>query len=308
MSTTQENLKGMLYMTLAMGSFTMADLALKWACEILPTGQVIFILGIGCVALFWSVVSRNNEVVLTKIFFHPAVMLRTIGEAVAVIFIFMALIHSAFTSVSAIFQTLPLLMTFISFLFLGEKVGIHRLLAVVIGFVGVLFIIRPGVDSFDAYSLYAVVAVIGMAMRDVGSRLSPAGVSASMLALYGAMMFIGVGLVMMYFEGAKVPNTKANIYLVAMIVFSAFGSYYATAAMRVGEISVISPLRYTRLFFGLLIGVVVLKEEVDFTMLIGAAIVVLAGLYVWFREKYHPTASETETAATNKKSETAHNA
>jgi len=116
-------------MTLSMGSFTLADLALKWACEILPTGQVMFILGLGCCALFWSIVGRKKEKALTKVFFVPAVLLRTVGEAVAVIFIFLALIHSAFTSVAAILQTLPLLMTLISFLFLGEKVGVHRLVA-----------------------------------------------------------------------------------------------------------------------------------------------------------------------------------
>jgi drug/metabolite transporter (DMT)-like permease len=275
----------MLYMTLSMGSFTLADLALKWACEILPTGQVMFILGLGCCALFWSIVGRKKEKALTKVFFVPAVLLRTVGEAVAVIFIFLALIHSAFTSVAAILQTLPLLMTLISFLFLGEKVGVHRLVAVVVGFAGVLLIIRPGLDSFDIFSLYAVLAVIGMSMRDVGSRLSPASISASMLALYGSMTFVLIGLVMMYFGGVKMPTLEASGYLLAMILFASSGSYYTTKAMRVGEISVISPMRYTRLLFGMLVGVFILHEQVDLYMLIGSAIVVMAGLYVLFREQ-----------------------
>lgn len=272
-------------MTLSMGSFTLADLALKWACEILPTGQVMFILGLGCCALFWSITYRNQEKAFSPVFFLPAVLLRTFGEAVAVIFIFLALIHSAFTSVAAILQTLPLLMTLISFIFLGEKVGMHRLLAVVVGFAGVLLIIRPGLESFDVFSMYAVLAVIGMALRDVGSRLSPASISASMLALYGAMTFVAVGLVMMYFGGVKTPSLEASIYLAVMILLASSGSYYATKAMRVGEVSVISPLRYTRLLFGMLVGVFILKEQPDFYMLLGSAIVVMAGLYVLFREQ-----------------------
>jgi len=285
MSSTSENLTGMLYMTLSMGSFTLADLALKWACEILPTGQVMLILGLGCCALFWSVTQRNQEKAFSRVFFLPAVLLRTFGEAVAVIFIFLALIHSAFTSVAAILQTLPLLMTLISFIFLGEKVGMHRLLAVLVGFVGVLLIIRPGLESFDVFSLYAVLAVVGMSMRDVGSRLSPASISASMLALYGAMTFVVVGLVMMYFGGSKVPSLEASMYLIAMILFASSGSYYATKAMRIGEVSVISPLRYTRLLFGMLVGVFILKEQPDQYMLLGSVIVVMAGLYVLFREQ-----------------------
>ena len=278
-------------MTLSMASFTLADLGLKWACEILPTGQVMFILGLGCCALFWGVVRGKQEKALTRQFFIPAVLLRTLGEAVAVVFIFLALIHSAFTSVAAILQTLPLLMTLISFLFLGEKVGIHRTLAVTIGFAGVLLIIRPGVDSFDVFSLYAVLAVVGMSMRDVGSRLSPTSISASMLALYGAMTFVLIGLVMMWFGGAKMPTLEASGYLLGMILCASSGSYYTTKAMRLGEISVISPLRYTRLLFGMLVGVFILHEEVDQYVLLGSAIVVLAGLYVWFREQRHKRAS-----------------
>ena len=287
MPSSSENLTGMFYMTLSMATFTLADLALKWACELLPTGQVMFILGLGCCALFGTIVKRKKEKTFTRNFFIPPVLLRTLGEAVTVIFLFLALIHSTFTSVSAILQTLPLLLTLISFVFLGEKMGIHRILAVIVGFAGVLLIIRPGVDSFDIFSLYAVLAVIGMSMRNIGSRLSPATISAPMLALYGSMTFVVIGMVMMWFDGVKMPSLESSCYLLAMIIFASGGSYYATKAMRLGEISVISPLRYTRLLFGMLIGVFILNEEVDQYMLLGSAIVVLAGLYVWFREQHH---------------------
>jgi drug/metabolite transporter (DMT)-like permease len=287
MTTASENLKGMFYMTLAMAFFTLADLSLKWACELLPTGQVMLILGLGCCLLFGTMVKTKNEKVFTRSALMPAVLLRTVGEALTVIFIFLALINSAFTTVSAILQTLPLLLTLISFLFLGEKVGMHRLLAVAIGFAGVLLIIRPGVDNFDVYSLYAVMAVIGMSMRDIGSRLAPKSISAPLLALYGAMTFSIIGLVMMLSGGAQMPSIQATAYLLGLIVFTSGGTYYTTAAMRLGEVSVIAPLRYTRLLFGLLIGVFILHEEVDRTMLLGSVIVVVAGLYVWFRERRH---------------------
>lgn len=287
MPTAADNLSAMFYMTLSMASFTLADLALKWACELLPTGQVMFILGLGCCALFWTMIKRKQGKIISRAFFIPAVMLRTTGEAIAVIFIFLALIHSAFTTVSAILQTLPLLLTLISFLFLGEKVGIHRTLAVCIGFAGVLLIIRPGVENFDVFSLYAVLAVIGMSMRDIGSRLSPVSISAPILAFYGATTFVVIGLVMMAFEAAVMPSWEAAGYLLAMIVFASGGTYYSTLAMRLGEISVISPLRYTRLLFGLLVGVFILNEQLDSYTLLGSVIVVSAGLYVWSREQFH---------------------
>jgi len=73
-----------------------------------------------------------------------------------------------------------------------------------------------------------------MAMRDLGSRLSPNSISASMLALYGAMTFVVIGLVMMWFEGAKVPSLEAAGYLLAMILLASSGSYYTTKAVRLG--------------------------------------------------------------------------
>jgi len=96
-----------------------------------------------------------------------------------------------------------------------------------------------------------------------------------------------IGLVMMWFGGVKTPSIEASGYLIGMILFASSGSYYATKAMRSGEISIISPLRYTRLLFGMMVGVFILNEKVDQYMLLGSAIVVTAGLYVLFREQLH---------------------
>jgi drug/metabolite transporter (DMT)-like permease len=99
------------------------------------------------------------------------------------------------------------------------------------------------------------------------------------------MTFVLIGLVMMWFGGTKTPSVEASGYLLGMIIFASSGSYYATKAMRSGEISVISPLRYTRLLFAMLVGVFILDETIDNYMLLGSAIVVGAGLYVLFREQ-----------------------
>jgi drug/metabolite transporter (DMT)-like permease len=101
------------------------------------------------------------------------------------------------------------------------------------------------------------------------------------------MTFVLIGLVMMWFGGVKAPSIEASGYLIGMILFASSGSYYATKAMRSGEISIISPLRYTRLLFGMMVGVFILNEKVDQYMLLGSAIVVTAGLYVLFREQLH---------------------
>jgi drug/metabolite transporter (DMT)-like permease len=217
---------------------------------------------------------------------EPAVMLRTIGETVTTVFMVLALTYTSFTSVTVIIQTLPILLTLFSLLFLRERVGIHRLSAVVIGFFGMLVIVRPGTDGFDIFSLFAVLAVVGMCTRDIGSRLSASHHSSVRLAVFGAMAQVFAGLGFMLFEPApKWPPLIAWGHLFGMVALASFAIVIITQAMRVGELSAVSPLRYTRLLFGILAGVMIFDDQLDNYTISGSIIILLAGLYIWQREQ-----------------------
>lgn len=273
-------------MTLAMAGFTLADANLKLASETVSTGQITLALGIGGTALFWFMLARKGEPLFSPIFFEKPVMVRTLGEMIATIFIVLALTYSSFTGVTAIIQTLPIVLTLVSFMFLGEKVGIHRLSAVAIGFVGMLVIVRPGSDGFDIYSGFAILAVAGMALRDIGSRLSASHHSSVRLAVFGTLSQIVAGLGFMLFEPAPSwPSLEAWGYLFGLIAFASFAIVIITKAMRVGELSAVSPFRYTRLIFGLSAGVIIFDDKLDAYMLTGCAIILFAGLYIWQRER-----------------------
>jgi len=280
-------------MTLSMALFTLADANLKLASETLSTGQITLALGVGGTALFWFMLARRSEPLFSPVFYEPAVLLRTVGEMVATVFIVLALTYSSFTGVTAIIQTLPIVLTLVSFLFLGEKVGIHRMSAVIIGFIGMLVIVRPGSDGFDAYSLFAVMAVVGMSMRDIGSRLSASHHSSVRLAIFGTMSQIVAGVCFMLFEPAPSwPPLIAWGYLFGLIAFASAAIVIITAAMRIGELSAVSPFRYTRLLFGLSAGAIIFDDELDSHMLTGSAIILLAGLYIWLRERKVKTAKK----------------
>lgn len=285
MNGLSDNLKGMLLMTLAMALFTIADMNLKLASEFMTTGQLTLGLGIGGTLSFWLMLRHQKESLFSKVFFEKAVLMRTFGEAMATIFIVLALTYSSFTSVTAIIQTLPLLLTLASFLFLGEKVGIHRLSAVLLGFIGMLLIVRPGADGFDAYAILSILAVLGMTLRDLGSRLAASHHSSVRLAIFGTMAQILTGIGFMLFEPTPSwPPAQAWINLLGLIIFANIAIIVVTKAMRTGEISAVSPFRYTRLFFGMLVGIVVFGDQLDSYMLAGCGIILAAGLYVWQRE------------------------
>jgi drug/metabolite transporter (DMT)-like permease len=285
-SKASANRLGIVLIIVSMAFFTMADLFLKFSSEFVTTGQITLALGVGGTFMFWVLLARKGETVFSSVFYEAPVILRTAGELVATLFIILALTYASFTSVAVILQTLPLLLTLCSFLFLKERVGIHRLSAILLGFGGVLLIIRPGTDGFDAYSLLAILAVIGMTMRDFGSRLVGSHISNERLAIFGTLgqIILGIGL-MTFEEGHSIPSLEVTLYLVGMVVFASVAILLVTKAMRIGEISAVSPFRYSRLFFGMLVGIVVLGETVDQIMIIGSAIIIFSGLYLWLRER-----------------------
>ncbi|HIF88428.1 MAG TPA: DMT family transporter [Candidatus Thioglobus sp.] len=285
-SKISANRLGIVLMITSMAFFTMADLFLKFSSEFVTTGQITLALGVGGTFMFWVLLKRKGETVFSSVFYEAPVILRTSGELVATLFIILALTYASFTSVAVILQTLPLLLTLCSFLFLKERVGVHRLSAILLGFGGVLLIIRPGTDGFDAYSLLAILAVVGMTMRDFGSRLVGSHISNERLAIFGTLgqIVLGIGL-MAFEEGHSAPSLEVTLYLVGMVVFASVAILLVTKAMRTGEISAVSPFRYSRLFFGLLIGAFVLGETVDQMMIIGSAIIIFSGLYIWLRER-----------------------
>ncbi|MDP6165634.1 MAG: DMT family transporter [Gammaproteobacteria bacterium] len=285
MNKLSKNLQGMLLMTLSMALFTVADMNLKLASQTVTTGQITLTLGIGGTLSFWLLLRHQKQPLFSPVIFEPAVLLRTIGEIIATVFIILALTYSSFTGVTAIIQTLPLLLTLASFLFLGEKVGVHRMSAIAVGFIGMLLIVRPGADGFDAYSLFGVAAVLGMTLRDLGSRLAASHHSSVRLVVYGTMGQILAGLGFMVFEPAPTwPSFDAWLHLLGLVFFASIAIVVITKAMRTGEVSAVSPFRYTRLFFGILAGVLIFDDQLDNYMLSGCAIILLAGLYVWQRE------------------------
>ena len=135
----------------------------------------------------------------------------------------------------------------------------------------------------------ATAFVVGMTMQDFSSRLVGSHISNEQLAIFGAIGQTVLGIGLMAFKGKQsIPTPEVALYLLGMVVFASFASFailLVTKAMRTGEISAVSPFRYSRLFFGLLVGVVVLGETVNQTMIIGSAIIIFAGLYIWLRER-----------------------
>ena len=280
-----DNFKGMAWMTLAMLGFALADMSIIILSRDLPVGQIIFLLGVAGAIGFGIWARLQGHRLVSPVLLTRPVLLRNAAEMLATVAFISALAFIPLSTLSAVIQANPLIVTLGAALFLGESVGWRRWTAIFVGLAGVLVIIRPGTMAFEPSILLAVVAVIGLSLRDLATRPVPKTVPTAILSTYSFAAAALAGLVITPFFGSFVAVEIAWLgWLAFGAVMNMVAIFAITAAMRVGEIAVVTPFRYTRLVFALVIAILVFGERPDAWTLIGASIVVASGLYTFWRE------------------------
>lgn len=282
-----ENLRGIVLMVASMAGFAIEDMFIKWASASVPTGQILILLSIFGTPVFAALAWHQGAKFWDRSALHPAVLWRNGGEMVGTAGFVTALALTPLTSATAIFQATPLAVTLGAALFLGETVGWRRWTAILVGFCGVIMIIRPGMDGFNLNSLWSIVAVIGLSARDVATRRIPNTISTMQLAAWGfaAVGILGAGMLAAS-GGAIWLTLQQSAYIGGALTFGIAAYWAITQASRLGEISVITPFRYARLIFALFIGAFVFAERPDIITISGAALIIGSGLYTFARERF----------------------
>ncbi|MEO0862935.1 MAG: DMT family transporter [Pseudomonadota bacterium] len=290
-----DNLRGATFMIGSMATFTLNDACIKFLAQDLPTFQVVFLRGIGvCVLL--TVLAKVTGALAQPIPRQDRgrVLARAIAEVAAFLPFIIALTHMPLANITAILQALPLTITAAGALLLGERVGWRRWTAIAVGFFGVLLIVRPGPDGFDWWSLLAVISVLIITARDlITRRLSPE-VPSLKVALFTAAGVMALGLGLSFRESWVTPGLGQFGIMALASMFILGGYLFSVMAMRVGDVAVVTPFRYTAMIWGLLLGLLVFGDWPDGLTLLGAGIVVATGLYTLWREtRAAPSRSET---------------
>ncbi|WP_245562900.1 DMT family transporter [Thalassospira lucentensis] len=208
-------------------------------------------------------------------------------EVIGRLFYVLALALTPLSSTTAILQATPIIVVLGAAILFGEKVRWRRWGAILIGLVGVLIILRPTTDSFSALSLLAVIGTIGFAGRDLASRAAPVSLSTSLLGFYGFVAIILAGVLFSIWDGKAFTwfDGKSVFFFLGAVLMGAFAYSALMKAMRSGDVSAVTPFRYTRLLFGIALGMTLFGEEPDMMMMIGCGIVVLSGLFILWRGK-----------------------
>lgn len=286
MNNASDNLRGAVFMMLSMAGYVLNDTMMKLVSQDLALAQSVFVRGLMASSLLAAFAAYRGQLLHRSTWPEMQVILwRAFAEIAATFCFLTALFNLPLANVTAILQALPLAVTLAGSIFLRHRVGWRRYLAILVGFGGVLIIIRPGGEDFSVFSLWAVAAVGFVTLRDLMaaklSRRTPS-IFAAMFTATGVTIAAGVAAA---FEPWQPISTTSFAMLATAAAFILVGYVTSISAMRFGEIAFVSPFRYTALVWALLLSIFVFQDYPDFWTLVGIAIVVSTGVFTFYREQ-----------------------
>jgi drug/metabolite transporter (DMT)-like permease len=279
------NRNGILLMCATTACFMVNDALVKLASETMPTAQLIFVRGVMATAWILLVAHAMGATARLREAARGWVAGRAAVDAIASVIYLAGLFHLPLANATAINLASPLFITLLAVVFLGERVGWYRWGAIVAGFVGVLLVIQPRGDAFNAWSLLCLFASVLHAVRDLATRRIAAGFPLILVTLAGAVAVTLLSGAVSIFEGWRAFGLRELGILAGASMLLAVGYYCLIAAMREGEVSVVSPFRYTAILWAILLGWLVWGDTPNLPAQWGIALLIASGLTILFRER-----------------------
>ncbi len=280
------NQQGAVLMLGSMAFFTFNDTIVKLVGQTVPLWQIVTIRGALASVLILGLARAMRGL---RFDFSrrdwALVLARCATEIAATYFFLTALMTLPLANVTAVLQMLPLTVTLCAALFLGETVGWRRSLAIACGFLGMLLIVRPGGADFGPATVYALLSVAVLTLRDLVTRQMSVAVPSLTVTFLAAFSVFLFGLCLGIGESWQPVSARDWLLLLATGGLILLAYLCAVMTVRVGEVSAVAPLRYTGLIWALLLGWLVFGDFPSGLTLLGAGIVVAAGLFTLLRER-----------------------
>ncbi|MEM7565524.1 MAG: DMT family transporter [Pseudomonadota bacterium] len=273
-------------MLLSLLLFSFMDASVKWLGADYPTTQIMFFrCSVALIPVIVIVAMRGG----LKILKTDQKMLhlgRSLFGVTAMTFAFYAFSLMPLAEAISLLHTGPLFMTALSVVILREKVGIRRWTAVILGFIGMLIVVRPGPDMFSSGSFYMLVAATMIACSTIIVRILARHDDPVCITFYFTLAGTFASVVGLNFQTWVPPNSLDLGLLILVGLLGGMAQYFMTVSYRHVSIAKLSPLKYLTIAFGGIIGYLVWSEIPDLQAGLGIFIIVASGLYTLHRE-YH---------------------
>ncbi|AWC25681.1 DMT family transporter [Aminobacter sp. P9b] len=289
-------LAGVLLMLLGDFMFALNDAMGKWLVTSFSVGQVLFIRSVGAFIILGPMIAKQGVAPLTRVERPGLQVLRVVLATADTGFFYAAVAYLPLADVMTFYMAGPIYIAALSHFFLGEKVGWRRWIAIVLGFCGVVIALRPSTASLSWPSLFAIVGSLSFSVTLILSRKLRATNDTTLVTwqTVGALIVGGVLAVADW----RAPSALDWSAMLLLGVVSCAAHLMITRALKLAPASLLAPLQYTLLLWAIVMGIAFFGDYPDAQGLIGSAIIVVAGLFIFHRQKVVDKA-EPETVPTS---------
>ena len=270
------------WMVIAMAAFAVEDALLKLVLVQMPVAQVLFMFGVTGAIGFANLARLHGSPILTSAVFSWPMLIRSVSETSGRLFHVLAITLVPLSVVTAVLQAGPMLVVAGSALLYNERVGLIKWGAILLSLCGVALLLRPNTAEYSAWTMLAVLGLLGTVGRDLAARALPSELSGAAIGVFGFLATAVAGLLAGLWEQRPpvLPRGSDLIVLVTAVAVGMVAYTGLTKATRAGAAAIVAPFRYTRLIFGLVIGVVVFGETLSIPALTGCCLILISGLIV----------------------------
>ena len=271
-------------MFMSVCAFSVMDAIVKWS-DTYPVGQVLFFRGFcGMIPIFFLIPRERyfDFYKTNRPFLH---FKRCVAGLIAIVAIFIALRKLPLATVVSISFAAPIFTTIFSIFLLKEKVGFYRWLAVFVGFIGIIIISEPGYSSLNINYLYPIVFCFGLSYVAIAIRQLSSTEPVWLIGLYFSFSIMIISFFTIS-NGWLMPNLK-DLFLLSMVgVLGGLANLWLTHSYKLSEVTLVTPLKYLALVFGIFFGYLIWDEVPSIKTLIGASLVIISSFIIFRREIY----------------------
>ena len=299
----ENNFLAITYIMLGMTAFALQDTVIRLLAVDISILQVMFARSVVALILLTLFLKITKKEIILKTEFPKLSIFRTVMFILAFVFYYIGLHYLTFAEATALFFTAPFFITIFSGIFLREKIGLIRWAIIVYGFIGVLFIVSPDINSFNIYMIYPILCAAGYSANMIIIKYTSEkdNVYTQTLHVYIATIIIcpiitfsGIFLdfgnsnseVLNFLFRDWLFNDPKSLFMIFVVGVSViFGFIFLFNAYRHGRPYIIAPFEYIFLIWAVILGWFIWSETVDLKTWAGIAIIVSAGIFILYREK-----------------------
>ena len=279
-----KNQLGFFYMFISVCAFSLMDVIVKWSDDY-PVGQVLFFRGFCGIIPILFLIPKDRYLDFyktTRPFLH---FKRCLAGLIALVSIFVALRNLPLATVVSISFAAPIFITIFSIFLLKEKVGIYRWLAVLVGFIGIIFITEPGFSSLNLYYIYPIIFCLRFILRCYCYKKLSSTEPAWLISFFFSFSIMLLSFLSFY-QG-WILTKFIDLFLLSMVgILGGLANLWLSQSYKYSEVSLVSPLKYLGLVFAIIFGYFIWNEIPTSKTLLGALLVIISSIIIFRREMY----------------------